>query len=187
MHDETAMPSSRKLLKGGLIILLIVVMAFSAGVGYAFERIEMLFYPRHYANEVDEAAAKFGIEPNLIYAIIKAESDFVETAVSSSGAIGLMQVLPDTFISDIRDHIGLDASGSAVLFQAKENILAGSTLKLLTAIKNMSNLTNLQTAINMATINPAKALNLNKNIGGYKNESTCSWSRCHRRYRCRTS
>ena len=72
MHDETARPSSRKLLKGGLIILLIVAMAFSAGVGYAFERIEMLFYPRHYANEVDEAAAKFGMEPNLIYAIIKA-------------------------------------------------------------------------------------------------------------------
>jgi soluble lytic murein transglycosylase len=86
----------------------------------------MLFYPRHYQNEVDEAALQFGIEPNLIYAIIKAESDFTETAVSSAGAIGLMQVLPDTFILDVREHIGLGDSGSSVLFHAKENILAGT-------------------------------------------------------------
>ena len=116
MHDEAWKLSSRKFLQGGLIILLIIAMAFSAGSLYAIERIEMLFYPRHYQNEVDDAALQFGIEPNLIYAIIKAESDFTETAVSSAGAIGLMQVLPDTFILDVRDHIGLGDSGSSVLF-----------------------------------------------------------------------
>lgn len=47
----------------------------------------------------------------------------------------------------------------------KDNILAGSTLNLLTAIKNMSTITNLQTAVNMATINPAKALGVEKEIG----------------------
>ena len=126
MHDETEKRSSRKFLLGGIIILLIVAMAFSAGAVYAFDRIEKLFYPKPYQNEVDEAAKQFGIEPNLIYAIIKAESDFVETAVSSSGAIGLMQMLPDTFLFDVRDHIGLGDAGSSVLFQARENILAGT-------------------------------------------------------------
>lgn len=125
-HDETAKPSSRKILKGVLIIFLIIAIAFSAGALYAFGRIEMLWYPRKYQSEVDAAAAEFGIEPNLIYAIIKAESDFTETAVSSAGAIGLMQILPDTFIFDIREHIGLADSRSAVLFEAKENILAGT-------------------------------------------------------------
>lgn len=47
----------------------------------------------------------------------------------------------------------------------KENILAGSTLNLLEAIKNMSSLTNLQIAVNMATLNPAKALAFDKQIG----------------------
>ena len=126
MHDETEKLSSRKFLLGGIIILLIVAIAFSAGAVYAFDRIEKLFYPKPYQNEVDEAAKQFGIEPNLIYAIIKAESDFTETAVSSSGAIGLMQMLPDTFIFDVRDHIGLGDAGSSVLFRARENILAGT-------------------------------------------------------------
>ncbi len=125
-HDETEKHSSRSILKGGLIILLIAAIAFSAGAMFAFERIEMLFYPRKYQAEVDDASARFGIEPNLIYAIIKAESDFTETAVSSAGAIGLMQILPDTFLFDIRENIGLEDSRSSVLFKAKENILAGT-------------------------------------------------------------
>ena len=66
MHDETKKLSSRKFLLGGIIILLIVAMAFSAGAVYAFDRIEKLFYPKPYQNEVDEAAVKFGIEPNLL-------------------------------------------------------------------------------------------------------------------------
>ena len=52
----------------------------------------------------------------------------------------------------------------------KDNILAGSTLNLLTAIKNMSTITNLQTAVNMATINPAKALGVEKEITINRNE-----------------
>jgi soluble lytic murein transglycosylase len=125
-HDETARPSSRRFFRGGLIIVLIIAMAFSAGALYVFDRIEMLWYPRKYQSEVDAAAAKYGMEPNLIYAIIKAESDFSETAVSSAGAIGLMQILPDTFIFDIRENIGLSDARSSVLFEAEKNILAGT-------------------------------------------------------------
>ncbi len=118
--------SSRKVLQGALLIFLIFLLAFSAGAVYARDRIEMLWYPKHYREEVDDAAMRFGIEPNLIYAIIKAESDFAETTVSSAGAIGLMQIIPDTFLFDIREHIGLSDAKSAVLFEAKENILAGT-------------------------------------------------------------
>ena len=126
MHDETAKRSSRKIWKGVLIIFLVVALAFAAGAVYALDRIEMLWYPRHYQEDVDVAAERFGLEPNLIYAIIKAESDFVETAVSSKGAIGLMQILPDTFLFDIREYIDLADKGSSVLFEAGANILAGA-------------------------------------------------------------
>ncbi len=113
-------------LAGIAILLVIVFVAFAAGGAALVNRVQKLFYPRNYEEAVDEVAMRFGMEPNLIYAIIKAESGFAETAVSSAGAIGLMQIIPDTFLFDIRDNIGLSDAKSAVLFEAEENILAGT-------------------------------------------------------------
>ena len=53
-------------------------------------------YPRTYSEYVTEAAEKYEINPNLIYAVIKAESGFDRRAVSSKGACGLMQITPET-------------------------------------------------------------------------------------------
>ncbi|MBR0423685.1 MAG: lytic transglycosylase domain-containing protein [Clostridia bacterium] len=56
-----------------------------------------LIYPLKYENIVEKMSQKYNIEKPLIYAIIKCESDFDEKAESSAGALGLMQVTPDTF------------------------------------------------------------------------------------------
>lgn len=45
---------------------------------------------------IRQAAKTNGIEPRLIRGIIEVESNFIPTALSSKGAIGLMQLLPDT-------------------------------------------------------------------------------------------
>lgn len=42
------------------------------------------------------ASAKYGIDPKLVKAIVKAESDFDSKAVSVKGARGLMQLMPET-------------------------------------------------------------------------------------------
>ena len=54
-------------------------------------------YPLKYENIVENVAQKYNVEKPLIYAIIKCESDFEEKAESFAGALGLMQITPDTF------------------------------------------------------------------------------------------
>jgi soluble lytic murein transglycosylase-like protein len=45
---------------------------------------------------VQQAAAKYNLAPDLIRGVIRAESNFQADAVSSAGAKGLMQLMPDT-------------------------------------------------------------------------------------------
>ncbi len=53
-------------------------------------------YPTYYWGEISRAAQDFGLDPNLVLAIIRQESAFDETALSRAGARGLMQVMPAT-------------------------------------------------------------------------------------------
>jgi soluble lytic murein transglycosylase-like protein len=49
-----------------------------------------------YLDDVKRCAEKYNVDPRLILAVIKTESDFNPMARSSSGARGLMQLLPAT-------------------------------------------------------------------------------------------
>jgi soluble lytic murein transglycosylase len=53
-------------------------------------------YPLAYWPEVPTAAAQYGLNPLLVTALIRQESRFQPEIVSSAGAVGLMQVLPET-------------------------------------------------------------------------------------------
>jgi soluble lytic murein transglycosylase len=55
-----------------------------------------LFYPVKYADTIAQAAEKYGVDEDLIAAIAKTESGWKADAVSSVGAQGLMQIMPDT-------------------------------------------------------------------------------------------
>jgi len=69
-----------------------------------------------YSKEISEAAKKYKIDPALIAAVIRAESNFVPSAVSRKGARGLMQLMPAT----------ARRLGVARHFDPGENILGGT-------------------------------------------------------------
>ena len=52
--------------------------------------------PTQYDEIIVSAAERYGVDPALVRAVVKAESDFNETARSRKGAQGLMQLMPDT-------------------------------------------------------------------------------------------
>lgn len=53
-------------------------------------------YPRPYRNIVQENSKRWNISEDIIYALMRQESMFREDAISRSGAIGLMQIMPKT-------------------------------------------------------------------------------------------
>lgn len=50
----------------------------------------------HYYSIIDKTARDHQMDPALIRAVVKAESDYDPRAVSSAGALGLMQLMPGT-------------------------------------------------------------------------------------------
>ncbi len=58
---------------------------------------EKLIYPKKYTSFVEEYSQRFNVDETLVYAMIKTESSFDRNAESNVGAIGLMQIMPETF------------------------------------------------------------------------------------------
>lgn len=74
-----------------------------------------------WAKHITEAARRFAIPERWIRAVMQAESDHDPLAISPKGAMGLMQIMPATWMElRTRYHLGGDP------YQPRDNILAGS-------------------------------------------------------------
>lgn len=75
---------------------LIVLIALGAWALFGRGRMDFSRYPMTYAPEIRAAAAEFSLDPAYVASVVLAESSFDAEAVSSAGAIGLMQIMPAT-------------------------------------------------------------------------------------------
>lgn len=91
-----------------------------------------------YSNIINNAANKYDVDVRLIHAIIQNESAYNPTAVSNKGAIGIMQLIPDTAAR----------FGVVDIYNPKQNIDGGTKyLKFLIELFN-SNITLVVAAYN---------------------------------------
>ena len=82
-----------------------------------------LVYPIHYYTDIKEFA--LNNNPVLLLAIVKEESHFDAKAVSSVGAKGLMQLMPQT-ANEVKTSYGLTFKDANYLFNPRNNIQLGS-------------------------------------------------------------
>jgi len=98
------------------------------GSAEALAPLRPYLYPRSNAETVRAALAGSGVDPDIIFALIRQESFFDPRAVSGAGAVGLMQLLPGT-ARTVGKRLGLRVQ-RADLFDPQENIRLGTAFFL---------------------------------------------------------
>lgn len=82
------------------------------------------FYPLHYRDEIEKYSARFEVDKSLAAAVIKNESNFDRRATSYVGAIGLMQLMPET-AAWISTQLDEDEFDSVSLYEPETNVRYG--------------------------------------------------------------
>lgn len=82
-------------------LTIILILIASAVIALFWVKIDTAldkkYHPDDYLEIVEKYAQEHSVPKELVFAVIKTESKFKSDAVSSKGAIGLMQMTPDTF------------------------------------------------------------------------------------------
>jgi soluble lytic murein transglycosylase len=100
--------------------------ARSLPAGHPHERgYQRLAYPAAYYSHVVREAARFGVDPWSLWALMRQESFYDPQAVSRAGALGLMQVMPATLRRVIAES-GFVPVPVEALFEPRVNIAMGT-------------------------------------------------------------
>ena len=77
----------------------IIAIALIVGIliGLCWDLYDRLALPYKYQQYIEKYSAEYDIPEEIIFAVIKIESSFRASVTSPVGAMGLMQMMPDTF------------------------------------------------------------------------------------------
>ncbi len=84
-----------------------------------------LRFPTGFRDTLEDAAREAGVDPSLVFSVARKESTFSPDARSSAGALGLLQVLPETARS-VASRVGERAPASSGLLDPATNARLGA-------------------------------------------------------------
>ncbi len=104
---------------GGWTVAITAVGLILLGIGLA------VFYPLRYEGMITRLSKAQGLDPYLVFGVIRAESRFRPEVVSRAGAIGLMQITPQTG-EWIAGKLGASGFTPDDLYQPETNVRFGT-------------------------------------------------------------
>lgn len=134
----------RKIIKGIIIvipILILIILFFTSGIYKNFLRF---IYKTEYSQYVEKYSTQYNVDTNLVYAVIKAESNFDADAESGKGAVGLMQLMENT-AKDVIKQIDIETGSKTI-----EEILLDPELNIKIGTKYLSILLNRYNNVELA-------------------------------------
>ena len=109
-----------------LIIVIIILLLFLVLFKVLRVQDELLkiIYKTEYKEYVEKYSEEYNVDKYLVYALIKAESNFKMDATSNKNAKGIMQLMNKT-AQEIAENIGIEYNEST-LYDVEKNIMLGT-------------------------------------------------------------
>lgn len=104
-----------------LLIIICAIVALGAAIVSRFTAPHEI----EYVNEITRYAGEYDLDPYLVAAVINTESNFDPDAVSHAGALGLMQIMPETG-EWIAGKLGIQDFNKEMLLEPEINIRFGT-------------------------------------------------------------
>jgi len=110
----------------GIITLILIGVFLGAAASWVLNSrwFGRIIFPLPYEQIIFTEARKQKLDPYLVTAVIYVESKFKPDAKSASGALGIMQIMPETG-QWAADKIGMDEFHAQDLYDVKTNIVIG--------------------------------------------------------------
>lgn len=141
--------------KAGVLVLVFLIIASLIFINK--DNILKMIYRIDYSEYVEKYSKEYNIDPLLVYSVIKAESNFNESAMSSKGACGLMQLMDDT-AKEVATNKVMEYESGTTLYNAEKNIEIGVTY-FAGLVKQFGNISVALAAYNAGSGNVTKWIN----------------------------
>ena len=114
-------------IKNIFVVFLIIVLVFGILNFFNIKNVIMKsIYPITYSEHVYKYADEYSVDPLLVFAVIKAESNFKKDVVSNQNAKGIMQIM-DATAEEVAGNVLADGKyNSDMLFEVETNIKIGT-------------------------------------------------------------
>lgn len=107
-----------------VILLTALALLFFFGIDTVRNLVLTKAFPLLYSDLIQEFSEKYDLDVFLVMAVVRCESGFRFDAVSRTGALGLMQIMPDTG-EWIAEKLHWSGYSNESLLDPKKNIEAG--------------------------------------------------------------